>query len=129
MVRIDGRIYNGNVIYRMDDEHADISALLTKEEGFTDEEVMALQTASLLEELIVNYGVVEGVLNRFNLTGWRSVQRKMTGILFVWQTYKVTEIDTLKEQLAAAQEENKALEDALVELADIVGNEYPDGGE
>ena len=79
----------------------------------SDEELLSLRSAALLEELEVNYGKVGGVIATYNLVGWKAIENR-NGLRVRWQTYRTTDLEALKQ-------ENEDLTQALLELAEIVG--------
>lgn len=130
MVRISGKTFEGVVSLKTGEAGAEIEVLFEQADAITDEDLIAMKNATLLEDLVVNYGEVTGVRGSYALYGWRSIRTTTSGKLQIsWQTYQTTDVSEmqsriaeLEEQLAAAIEENEVLEDALLELAEIIGN-------
>lgn len=123
MIRVANKTYNGAVSLRAGEAGSEIEVLFEDGDLLTDEDLIAMKNATLLEDLVENYGEVSGIRGSYALYGWRSIRYVVPGKVKVsWQTYQTTDIDELKEQLRAAQEENEVLEDALLELAEIIGN-------
>lgn len=96
----------------------------------SNEVIEELKEAEFLE-LINSKGVTEGT---FRLTGWVGVERVYSnghsGIAIRWNTVSLDEVDQMKEEISSLKaenaqltEENSFLTDALLELAEIIGNE------
>lgn len=112
MFRINGTVFNGYLNYTAGQSGADIEA---KIEGGVDEDTLImLKNATLLEDLIVEYGEVKGVRGTYQLFGWRKIENVRDGLTISWQTYRTTDIEKLKQ-------DNEDLTQALLELAEIVG--------
>lgn len=114
MIRIAGKTFDCPINYFAGEQNADIEITLPTDVKLTDDEILSLKNATLLEELEVNYGEVKGVLGSYNLVGWKAVENTWNGIRFRWQTYRTTDLEALKQ-------ENEDLTQALLELAEIVG--------
>ena len=108
--------YNANV-------QGDVSAIFYGELDKEDvEEILDADSIGVLD----NNGVLVG---DYALIKWRRIELVDGGVQILWQTYVVGEVNTLKERIAALEsdnsslrQENEDLTDALLELAEIVGN-------
>lgn len=128
MVRIAGYLFEGRPVFNAGYNRRGI--------GF----VVPLDTSNAIIEDLKNATSLE-VLDRNNiitatyrLCEWNSIERIFTnghsGIAITWVTVTLDETDQLKQEIAELREtnesllsENSLLTDALLELADIVGNE------
>ena len=113
MVRIDGKTYDCSPNYHAGESGADIEIAFPLGYEMSDEELLSLRSAALLEELEVDYGKVGGVIATYNLVGWKAIENR-NGLRVRWQTYRTTDLEALKQ-------ENEDLTQALLELAEIVG--------
>ena len=111
MVRIAGFEFETNVDYQPHVEDATVEMRVTG--SFTDEDLNSLKNASLLEA-VTSVNKQETVVGSYRLVAWKSVEKTHDGYRFVWQTYRMTDLEALKQK-------NEDLTQALLELAEIVG--------
>lgn len=122
LIRICGKDYEGRVFYNANVQ-GDVSAIFYGELDKEDvEEILDADSIGVLD----NNGVLVG---DYALIKWRRIELVDGGVQILWQTYVVGEVNTLKERIAALEsdnsslrQENEDLTDALLELAEIVGN-------
>ena len=124
MFRVANKVYTGDINRFDGDDARGLSARFAA--NTSDEDILALKNAELLEELDSD-GVT--VIASYHLTGWRRVEVILGGIKILWDTISNQEVDELKAQMQDIQDENERLrqdnEDltaALIELAEIIGN-------
>ena len=122
MIRIAGFDIDSGINYNPDGQYAEIELVIPASANLADEDIMKIRDATLLEEVFIEYGETETYVGSYALFGWRRMQREWDGSMNIaWQTGRMTEIDSLRDELAKAKQENKELTDALLELANIVG--------
>jgi len=112
MIRIAGLIFNSVPNYHAGDSGADIEVKIFG--GVDEETLLLLKNATMLEDLTVEYGEVKEVRGTYQLFGWRKIENVRDGLTISWQTYRTTDIESLRQ-------ENEDLTQALLELAEIVG--------
>lgn len=113
MVRIANRLIDGTVITTDCGSGAAVELTVPVSVPLTDEDMIEIRDASLIEEVAVEYGEPGDVIASYNLFTWISVT-KMNGIHFMWQTYRSTDINQIKQ-------DNEDLTQAVLELAAIIG--------
>lgn len=111
MVRVGGYEFNENFTYQVG--YADATITLDCRFQLTDEQILALKEAKLLEAFGYNFGEERPVAS-FALVGWKAIENTSAGQRITWQTYKLADIADLKQ-------DNEDLTQALLELAEIVG--------
>lgn len=116
MVRIAGETIDASVLYREGEHGSYIEMTVPHSRPLTDEEVVMLRDATMIEELSVNYGEVGEPSAAYSLAGWLGIEKAWDGIHFKWQTYRTTDIEQLRQ-------DNEDLTAALLELAAIIGGE------
>jgi hypothetical protein len=114
MFKIDGTTFDGYLNYRAGSSCADIEAKIIG--GVDDETLGRLKDATLLEDLLVEYGEVKKVRGTYQLFGWRRIENAEDGLIISWQTYRTTDIEQMKR-------DNEDLTQAILELAAIVGGD------
>ena len=114
MIRIAGITLDCNVRYRAGDSGAEAEINVPSRITLTDEQIIAIKNAEIIEEIDNKYGKAGDVIGTYSLVGWRSVEKTDDGIWFTWQTYRTTDLEQLRQ-------ENEDLTQALLELAEIVG--------
>ena len=125
MFRVAGKMYTGDVNRFDGDDARGLSAFFGV--NTSDEDLIALKNADLLEELSDDG---ETVIASYHLTGWRRVELALGGIKVLWDTISNQEVDELKEMMNELRADNEQLrqdnEDlvaALMELAELIGGE------
>ena len=114
MVRISGIELDTFVTYRSGEYGAELEVLVPSNISLTDEDIIKLKNAELIEEFEDNFGKIGDVIAEYSAVGWISVEKTPKGIFFRWQTYRTTDLEALKQ-------DNEDLTQALLELAEIVG--------
>ena len=113
-IRINGLVLDGDVNRRAGADSSDIELTVYEGENLSDENIITIKNATLIEELVRNYDDDYKVSASYNLLQWKSVNRTRFGTTFCWQTYKITDINQVKQ-------DTEDLTQALLELAEIVG--------
>lgn len=114
MFRVSEKLYDGAVNLHAGETGSDIEVIIPVDVPVSDDDLMDLKGATVLEDLIVEYGEVKGVRGTYSLCGWQSIENTRLGLRIRWQTYRSTDINQLRQ-------ENEDLTAALLELAAIVG--------
>ena len=130
MFVICGHTFSGSVNTRAGNDARAIAVVVPEDtsEAVIDE----IKNGSLLEVLDRDGQVTA----RYQLTGWRSIAKVYAGIQLTWNTISTDEVDELKKDVQALQEENERLEQdnaqkardiedltqAVLELAEIIGD-------
>lgn len=114
MVRINDKLINGSVMMTDCGSYAAVELSVPSTVTLTDEEMLEIRDASLIEEIAVDYGEPGEAIASYNLVGWISVSKVWDGIHFMWQTYRSTDINQIKQ-------DNEDLTQAVLELAAIIG--------
>ena len=107
MYRIADLLLDGSIAVDVEGNtpHIDFTVPLSRE--LTDEEIVAIKNASLIEEVETNYGEVGNVVSSYNISGWISVRKGWNGTCFTWNTCRLSDLEDLTQ--------------AVLELAEIVG--------
>jgi len=111
MVRVGGIEFSDNFTYQVG--IADATVVLDCGFQLTDEQILALKSADLLEAFDYNYGEEHAVAT-FALCGWKSIENTGRGQKITWQTYRLADIAELRQ-------DNEDLTQAVLELAAIIG--------
>lgn len=116
MVRIGDLILDCVASYSANDSIAFVEIVVPATHEITNDELLAIKDAQLLEELNVEYGEITGVKAVYALYGWQGFEKIWGGTRIRWQTYRTTDIEQIKQ-------DNEDLTQALLELAQIVGGD------
>jgi hypothetical protein len=112
MVRIAGKMIDTFATY----SDADIEIIVPNGADMSDEEVLEIRNADLVEEISDDFGKIGGVIASYVLLGWKSVERLGRDMRFRWQTYRSTDLDQMKK-------DNEDITQAILELAAIIGGD------
>lgn len=127
--RIAGHVFEGQPAFNTGYNQRGISFVVPID---TPNEVMEeLKDADLLEVLFENQSVVKASYPLYEWSGMSKVYSKgHSGIAITWITVTLNEVDSMKDRITeleaenqALTEENTMLENAVLELAEIVGGE------
>ena len=113
-VRIAGYELECDVDENAGPQNVDLGMTVYHPESFSDEDILKIRDATLLEEVALDYNEQPVVVRRYNLIGWRAIEQVRFGLCFRWQTYRTTDIEQLRQ-------DNEDLTQALLELAEIIG--------
>lgn len=124
MIRIAGYEIDGCLNYIQGGQYAEVEIGIPPSANLTEEDIDAIKAATLAEEVfVVVQGKEQHLVGSYALYGWRRIHKEWDGsIRIAWQTSRTTEVNDLKEQLAAAKEENETLSQAVIELAQLVSD-------
>lgn len=124
MFRVAGLAFSGQVNYRAGGDARAIAVVVPA--STTETNLAMMRDAELLEVLDQH----QEVIGAYRLTGWRRIEKVYGGIQIMWSTISTDEVDALNEQIeslkarnATLEQANTDLEDALLELAALIGGE------
>lgn len=124
MIRVAGYDIDGCLNYIQGGQYAEVEIGIPASANLSEKDIDVIKAATLVEEIfVVVHGEEERLVGSYALYGWRRINREWDGsIQIAWQTSRTTEVNDLKEQLAAAQSENEILSQAVAELGQLVSD-------
>lgn len=139
MIHVLGYKFEGSLDYSNGESFAELCLHIPKESCLSEMDLDKIKKATVIEEISTHYGEELETVGKYSLFGWLRVEKDVFGgYRIVWQTNRLTDVDTMKAQIEQLQTENSALrkensekEEALMELAAIINELSVDknGGE
>ena len=123
MVRVAGYEFPATLNYIQGGQYAEVEIMIDSSAKLKDKDIEKIKDADILEEVFIEYGKTVTHVGTYALFGWRRMSKEWDdSIRIAWQTSRETDVTELKEQLAAAKEENETLSRAVIELAQLVSD-------
>lgn len=116
MIRIGDITLDCFANYFANGDGANVEVFVPNNIALSDEDIITIKNASMIEQLETNFDVVGDVVATYSLVRWQCVEKRPNGIRFVWQTYLTTDLEQLRQ-------DNEDLTQAVLELAQIVGGD------